>query len=62
MPGGAGLTPEYIHDDALVSPGSSGGPLVNLAGDVIGVQNWAARNGSIGVAVPASLVRRVLPH
>ena len=53
---------DFIYTDALVSLGSSGGPLVNLAGEVIGVQDWAARNGSMGIAVPSDLVRLVLPR
>jgi len=33
---------------------------VNLAGEVIGVNSLAARNGSIGIAVPSSLIKLVL--
>ncbi len=53
---------DFLHTDALVNPGNSGGPLVNLAGEVIGVNSLAARNGSMGIAVPASLVELVLPR
>jgi S1-C subfamily serine protease len=35
---------------------------VNLAGEVIGVNNWAARQGSMGIAVPSNLVRLLLPE
>jgi S1-C subfamily serine protease len=44
-----------------VNPGNSAGRLVNLAGEVIGVNSWAARNGSMGIAVPSALVKLVLP-
>jgi serine protease Do len=53
---------EFVHTDALVNPGNSGGPLVNLAGEVIGVNTWAARNGSMGIAVPSDLAKLVLPR
>lgn len=54
--------PELIYTDALAHPGSSGGPLVTLAGEVIGIQTFAARNGSMGIAVPSNLVARVIPE
>jgi serine protease Do len=53
---------DFIHTDASVGRGHSGGPLVNLRGEVVGVHGWAARNGSMGIAVPAALVRLVLPR
>ncbi|TMQ22722.1 MAG: PDZ domain-containing protein [Candidatus Rokuibacteriota bacterium] len=40
----------------------SGGPLVNMAGQVVGVNSMAARNGSIGFAIPANLVKLLVPQ
>jgi len=53
---------DFIQTDAAINPGNSGGPLVNMAGQVVGVNSMAARNGSIGFAIPASLVKLLVPQ
>ena len=53
---------DFIQTDASVNPGNSGGPLVNMAGEVVGVNSMAARNGSIGFAIPSNLVKSLLPQ
>jgi serine protease Do len=53
---------DYIQTDAAINPGNSGGPLVNMAGQVVGVNSMAARNGSIGFAIPSNLMKLLLPQ
>jgi serine protease Do len=53
---------DFIQTDAAVNPGNSGGPLVNMAGQVVGVNSMAARNGSIGFAIPVNLVKLLIPQ
>ena len=51
---------DTIQTDAPVEPGNSGGPLVDLDGDVLGVVNAGAGDG-IGFAISAALTERVVP-
>jgi serine protease Do len=53
---------DFIQTDAAVNPGNSGGPLVNMAGEVMGINSMAARNGTIGFAIPVNLVKGLLPQ
>jgi serine protease Do len=53
---------EFIQTDAAVNPGNSGGPLVNMAGEVVGINSMAAVNGTIGFAIPVNLVKLLLPQ
>ncbi|MBN9479287.1 MAG: trypsin-like peptidase domain-containing protein [Bordetella sp.] len=54
----------FIQTDAPINPGNSGGALVDMDGDLIGINTAIfSRTGSssgVGFAVPASMVRRVV--
>ncbi len=52
--------PAAIQTDAPVNPGNSGGPLVDLDGDVLGIV-FAGAGQNIGFAIAAALADRVLP-
>ncbi|MCK6620918.1 MAG: Do family serine endopeptidase [Calditrichaceae bacterium] len=54
----------FIQTDAVINPGNSGGALVNLKGEVIGLNTAiATRNGyyqGYGFAIPVNLARKVV--
>lgn len=58
-----GLTPrfqDFIQTDASINFGNSGGPLVNVKGQIIGVNTAVNQQGQgIGFAVPSNMVQRI---
>jgi serine protease Do len=54
---------DYIQTDASINPGSSGGPVLDLNGDVIAIANAVNVAGQgIGFAVPIDNAKEVVPQ
>jgi S1-C subfamily serine protease len=67
LPSDSGQTIEHlIQTDAAINPGSSGGPLLDSAGRLIGINtaifSTTGESVGIGFAVPVDTVNRVVPQ
>jgi S1-C subfamily serine protease len=53
-----GQVDHYLQSDVVMYPGFSGGPLVNIHGDVLGLNSSALRG--VSIAIPTPTVKRVV--
>ncbi len=55
---------DYIQTDAAINPGNSGGALIDLGGELVGINTAiASRSGGyqgIGFAIPVNLARKIM--
>jgi S1-C subfamily serine protease len=57
---------DFLQTDAAINPGSSGGPLLNLAGEVVGVNTAIASPGRSGAfsgiafSIPINMVKKIV--
>jgi len=62
VPGEHAPLVDFIQTDSAINPGSSGGPLINLHGEVVGINTAIVSSAQlIGFAVPIDTVKSVLP-
>lgn len=54
---------DFLQTDAAINPGSSGGPLVNMDGEVVGINTAIAShsgsNSGVAFSIPMNMVKRV---
>ena len=67
MPGAGGVSiRDMIQTDASINPGNSGGPLLNSAGELIGMNTVivspSGASSGVGFAVPVDTVKKVVPQ
>jgi S1-C subfamily serine protease len=57
--GAGGTIDQYLQTDVVMYPGFSGGPLVNVSGQIIGLNSSALSRGT-SLTVPVATLRRVI--
>jgi serine protease Do len=58
----SGIIGGYLQTDAPLTTGNSGGPLVNMRGEVVGMNTAIVGRGEVGLAIPIDAVKAMLPQ
>ena len=62
--GGIGSISDFIQTDAAINQGNSGGPLVNIYGEVIGINTWIASSSGgsqgLGFSIPINNIKTAI--
>lgn len=66
MPGNGDHYENFIQTDAAINPGNSGGALLNLDGELVGINTAIATGGmgrsnrGVGFAIPSNMIKKVM--
>ena len=55
---------KFLQTDAAINQGNSGGPLINMSGEIIGINTAivsdSGTNAGLGMSIPSNIVKRVV--
>lgn len=64
--GNSRLIKGIIQTDAAINPGNSGGPLLDTAGNMVGINtaifSLSGQSAGIGFAIPVNIAKRIVPE
>jgi len=58
----SGIFGGFVQTDAAINTGNSGGPLLNMRGEVVGMNTATISRSDMGFAIPIDAIKAVLPQ